>query len=67
MLLWETGDIEASKHDINKEMNEVFFLWMAEQEEVYIMVWNKYYLTVTIMCIITQIASIVMRGTPAIE
>lgn len=40
---------------------------MAEQEEVYIMVGNKYYLTVTIMCIITQIASIVMRGTPAIE
>lgn len=25
MFLWEIGDIEVSKYDINKEMNEVFF------------------------------------------
>lgn len=35
MLLCETEDIEASKHDINKEMNEVFLSeWLNKKKYI---------------------------------
>lgn len=45
----------------------VFFKCMAGREESYVMAENKHFLTVTFMCIKTEIVSIMIRRIPEIE
>lgn len=62
---------KANSTEVNtiktRKSDKRVFKCMAGREESYVMAGNKHFLTVTVMCIKTEIVSIMIRRIPEIE